>query len=69
MCGKLRCTNIAGGVPKLAGSNGFSVKNITREYIQVQHEGAAQTTIFIAATKVYSGIHKKGVSCKICTLR
>ncbi|KAG8306323.1 Proteasomal ATPase-associated factor 1, partial [Homalodisca vitripennis] len=60
--GKLRCTQIAtNGLPKITASNGFSVEKISKDSLQVKFKDAPFATTFIAASKVYSGIHKKGI--------
>lgn len=67
--GKLRCTQLQpNGLPKLSATNGFSVQNIAKDHLQLSYKDAGFTTIFIAASKVYSGIHKKGVSLVITLL-
>uniref|UniRef100_A0A1B6KVJ0 Uncharacterized protein n=1 Tax=Graphocephala atropunctata TaxID=36148 RepID=A0A1B6KVJ0_9HEMI len=61
--GKLRCTQItSNGLPKLTASSGFSVEKVSRDSLQVKFKDAPFATTFIAASKVYSGIHKKGIT-------
>ncbi|XP_054272041.1 proteasomal ATPase-associated factor 1-like [Macrosteles quadrilineatus] len=61
--GKLRCVQIGtSGLPKITGTNGFAVEKVGKDFIQVKYKDAPFTSLFLAASKVYSGIHKKGIT-------